>query len=123
MRALIQVRLRPGTGCGAAVDDGIEIAVDHDGEAVGAHGARQAVRHVEAIERNDAAPFRFDPIERRIVGAFRHGKDAAGIGLEQHLRRDVDECGFAAGHGTSFNRLAGSWFKRRAFACPVLDRY
>ena len=34
----------------AAVNDGVEIAVDHDGETVGAHGARQAIRHVEAIQ-------------------------------------------------------------------------
>src|ERR1700726_4339510 len=33
----------------AAVDDGVEIPIDDDGETVGAHGARQAVRHVEAV--------------------------------------------------------------------------
>jgi hypothetical protein len=52
----------------------------------------------KTIERNDAAHLRLDPIERRVVGAVRHGKDAASIGLEQHFRRDLDEGGFAVGH-------------------------
>ena len=85
-------------GPGAAVDDRVEIAIDRDGKTIGAHGARQPVRHVEAVERDDAAPFRLDPIERRVVGALGHRKNAAGIGLEQHFRRDVDECGLAARH-------------------------
>ena len=94
MRALIQVRARPGSRLGAAVDHRVEVAVDGDLEAVRAHGAREPRRDVEALERNDAALVRLDPIERRVVGAFRHRKDAAGIGLEQHLRRDLDEACF-----------------------------
>jgi hypothetical protein len=53
---------------------------------------------VEAIEGNDAALLRLDPVERRVVRAFRHRKDAAGIGLEQDLRRDFDEGSFPVGH-------------------------
>jgi hypothetical protein len=60
---------------------------------------------MKAIERDDAAPLWLDPIERRIIGAFRHREDAARVGFEQHLGRDVDQCGLAARHEKSFNRL------------------
>src|SRR5262249_62114262 len=66
-----------------------------------------------ALERNDTAQVRLDPIERRVIRAFRHGKDAAGIGLEQHLRRDFDESGFAVGHAR-FVRQDGPWPKDKA---------
>ena len=59
--------------------------------------------HVEAVERNDATPLRFDPIKGRVLGAFGHGEDAAGIGLQQDLGRDVDQCRLAVGH---MSRLA-----------------
>ena len=85
-------------GLGTAVEHAVEIAVDGHGEAIGAHGAGKPRRHVKAVERDDAAHFRLDPIERRVIGALGHGKDAAGIGLEQHFRRDLDEGGFAIGH-------------------------
>src|SRR5436190_2507847 len=96
----------------AALEHRVEIAVDGDGETVGAHGAGKPCRHVEALERNDTAQLRLDPIERRVVRALRHGKDAAGIGLEQHLRRDFDESGFAVGHAR-FVRQDGPWLKIR----------
>ena len=89
----------------AAVEHCIKIAVDPHGEPAGTHRARQPGRYVEAIERNDAAPLRLDPVKRRIVSAFGHGEDAAGIGLEQHFRGYVDECRFAAGH----SRPASAW--------------
>ena len=98
MRVLIQVRGRSGCGSEAALEHAVEVAVHGDGEAVGAHRADEPRRHVKTIERNDAAHLRLDPIERRVVGAVRHGKDAASIGLEQHFRRDLDEGGFAVGH-------------------------
>ena len=79
-----------GLGLGAAVDHRVEIAIHPDRERRRAHGAREPRRHVETFERDDAAHVRLDPIERRIVGAFRHREDAAGIGLEQHFRRDLD---------------------------------
>ena len=87
-----------GPGFRAGLDHGVEVAVDGNGETIGAHRADQPRRHVKAIERNDAAQLRLEPIERRVVGAFRHREDAAGIGLEQHFRRDLDEAGFAVGH-------------------------
>jgi len=64
--------------------------VDADLEAAFADGASKALWHMYAVERQDAAPLGLDPIERIVLGALSHGKDAAGIGLEQHLRRDLD---------------------------------
>ena len=86
---------------GAAIEHALEVAVDRDAEAVRAHGAGEPGGDVEGFQRDDAALLRLDPIERRVLGAFRHREDAAGIGLEQHLGRDLDESGFAAGHGSS----------------------
>ena len=54
---------------------------------------------MHAVERQDAAPLRLDPIERVVFGALRHWEDAAGIGLEQHLRRDLDHDVVDGGHG------------------------
>ena len=75
-------------------------------EAVRAHRARQPRRDVEAFERNDAAHRRLDPVQAGIVGAIGHRKDAAAIGFQQHFRRDLDERGFAAGHGDTITKTA-----------------
>ncbi len=84
---------------GAAGDHRLERGVDGHGEGVGAHGARQARRDAKTIERDHAAQFRFDPEQGRIVGAFGHRKDAAGIGAQQHLGRDLGRGGVAGRHG------------------------
>ena len=42
----------------------------------------------KSIERQHAAQLRLDPVERRVVGRFRHRKDAAGIGAQQQRGRD-----------------------------------
>ncbi len=76
---------------GAAVDHALEVGVDPHLEHALADGARQALGHVHLVEQQDAALLRLDPVERRIVGALGHREDAAGIGLEQHLRRDLDD--------------------------------
>ena len=47
---------------------------------------RQAVRNMEAVERNDAARLGPDPEDFRVVGAFGHRKDARRIGLQQKVR-------------------------------------
>ena len=78
-----------GFRLGAAVDHLAERLVDGDRETVRAHGAGQPGGDFQAVERDDAALFRLDPEQGRIVGAFRHRKDAAGIGAQQHLRRDL----------------------------------
>src|SRR5262249_5715000 len=86
----------PGAGASrlrlrAAIEHAIEVAIDRDGVAVRAHGAGEPRRHVEAIERNDPAHLRLDPVESGILCALGHRKDTAGIGLEQDLRRYFDE--------------------------------
>src|SRR6266851_3861629 len=93
----------PGLRFRAAVDHGLEVAIGRHREALGAYRAGEPGGHVEPVERDDAALLRLDPIEGRILGALRHRKNAAGIGLEQHLGRDLDECGVAAGHGLWVN--------------------
>src|SRR6266567_7239973 len=93
-----------GLGRGTAVEHSIEVSIDGDAEAIGAHRAREPTWHVEALDGNDAALLRLDPVERRVVRALRHGKDAAGIGLKQDLRRDFNERAFAVGHAILFRR-------------------
>src|SRR5665213_4247077 len=63
-------RVNPGAGApvcwlSAAIDDGVEIAVHVHAEGCGAYRAGKPRRHMEPGERNDAAQFRLDPIERR----------------------------------------------------------
>src|SRR4029077_8474659 len=99
-------RIDPCTGAillgfGAAVDHTIEIAIDVDRPWCQANGALQSRRDMESVERNDSAHVRLDPIEGRIVRAFGHREDAAGISLQQHLRRDLNEGVFAVCHGSS----------------------
>src|SRR5690606_38475599 len=74
---------------GTAIDYRVEIAVDPDLEHVPTDGLLQPPRNVPAVERYDAASLRFDPEQAGIVSRFGHGEDAAGIGLEQDLRRDL----------------------------------
>ena len=91
MRWLIQVFGRSGRGAGAAVDDRVEIVVDADLEAAGGDGAGEPAGHVEAVERQDAAALRLDPVEAGIVRRLGHREDAEGIGLEQDLGRDLEQ--------------------------------
>ena len=64
---LADTRIDPGLvafrrGLGAAVDHRIEVAVDINGQRRRAHGAGEARRHMEPVERNDAALLRLDPV-------------------------------------------------------------
>src|SRR5262249_25116990 len=87
-----------GLGGGTAVDHALKVAIDpHLIEAL-ANALRQAPRNVHLIEHQDAALLRLDPIERRVIGAFRHGKDAARVGFEQDLRGDLDDNVVARSH-------------------------
>jgi hypothetical protein len=65
--------------------------IDNDRKPIRAHGACEAIRNVEAVQWNNSAALRLYPIERRIFGAFRHGKDPASISLKQHFGSDVDK--------------------------------
>ena len=105
--ARIDPRARPAVASlRATFQHAVEVAVDGDGEAVGTHRSGEPRGNMKAIERNDAAHLRLDPVEGRVLRAVRHGKDAAGIGLEQHFRRDLDEGGFAVGHAFAFEPAA-----------------
>ena len=95
MRRLIQVLSRPGFGSAQPSITSPNALSTVTVEAVRAHGARQAGGDFQAVERDDAALFRLDPEQGRIVGAFRHREDAAGIGAQQHLRRDLGLHGVA----------------------------
>src|SRR5690606_2616204 len=68
-----------GTRRRAGLDDGVEGAVEPDLVAAAANGAGEPARDVEAVERNDPAALRLDPVEAGIVGRFGHREDAAGI--------------------------------------------
>ena len=56
---------------------------------------------IDGIERKNAAVLRFDPIERGVIGAFGHGKDAARVGLQEDLRRDLDDDVVGRSHGAA----------------------
>ena len=86
------------------IDHGVEVDVAHHAERGPAHRALEARRNMEAIERQHAAALRLDPVEGRVLGALRHRKDAARIGLEQNFRRDLDEC-LAVGHDDTRAKL------------------
>src|SRR5262249_15768222 len=88
-------------GFGAAIDHAVKITINVDGPGCRTHSSRQSRGNVETVEWNDAAHIRLDPIERRIVRAFGHREDPAGISLQQHVRRDLDEGVFAVCHGSS----------------------
>ena len=83
---------------GAALDHAGNVGVDADIEVRRAQRAREPAGHVHLIEREDAAVLRLDPVERRVVSALGHGEDAAGVGLEQHLRRNLDDDVVARSH-------------------------
>src|SRR5665213_3787624 len=51
-----------GLGLGAAVDHRVEIAVDPDRERRAAYGAREPRRQMKALEQDDAAQVRLDPV-------------------------------------------------------------
>jgi hypothetical protein len=101
MRALIQVDRLPERGAAQPSMTFLEIPIDAHLEAAFADGAGQPLRYMHAVERQDAAPLGLDPIKRVVLGALGHGEDAASIGLEQHLRRDLDHDVVDRGHGLS----------------------
>src|SRR5262245_47576328 len=83
---------------GAAVDHGFEVVIDFDLVAALPHRAGEAAGNVHGGERQDAPLLRLDPIERGVIAAFRHRKDAAGVGLQEDLRGDFDDDVVARSH-------------------------
>jgi hypothetical protein len=84
-------------GCAAAglcrratLYNGFVIAVDTNLELILPDNAGEPFRDMKLVETKNAPPFGFDPIKRRILGALRHRKYAAGIGFKQNLWRYLD---------------------------------
>src|SRR6185437_2697629 len=71
--------LAAGRRRSAAGHHRLEGLVDRDREGVGAHGAREPRGDAKAVQRDNAAHFRLDPEQGRIVGAFGHWEYAAGV--------------------------------------------
>ena len=65
-----------------------EGGVDAHLEEALAQGLSQAARHMDAVERQDAALLRIDPVKRIVVACLGHREQADGIGLEHQLRGD-----------------------------------
>ena len=68
-----------------AVTDGVVL---ESGPASGFSAAEPA-GNMQAVERQHAALLRVEPVEFFRFGAFRHGKDAGGIGPQQKLCRQT----------------------------------
>ena len=80
---------RPVVGrLGAERHHGAERGVGGDAKAVRDDDLLQAFRQVEAIERQDRAQPRFDPVDRRVVGRVGHREQPLRVGAEQ--QRGVD---------------------------------
>ena len=74
----------------AAPHDAGEFAVHGDLEVPGTHRPRQPARHVEAVQRNDAALLRVDPEDVGLRLALGHGEEPAAVGPEDQRRRELD---------------------------------
>src|SRR5918993_140151 len=83
--ALGMARPRFGAGAHGLGEGGI----GRNLEAAGADRALQALRQVEAVERQHGAQPRIEPIELGIVAALAHGEDADTIGLQQEVGSDL----------------------------------
>jgi len=71
-------------------------------------GAAQPTRHSDAVEREHAARLRLDPVELRIIRTLCHREDAARVGLQQNLRRDLEQGSFSSGHGRRLKMIIDS---------------
>src|SRR5215831_5372202 len=93
-----------GLGRRTTVEHAFKIGIDPDLEDALADGTCKPLWHMHPVQRQDPALLWLDPIERGIIGALCHREDAAGIGLEEHLRRDLDNDVVARGHFASLGR-------------------
>src|SRR5690606_27173393 len=106
---------------GATFDDGGELAIDREAEAVLAPRPRQALRHVEGLKREDAAPFWVDDEEARVVATFRHRKDAAPVTGEQVVgRKRSHEASIVPKLGVRVTKPESAW--RRLLAHQAAKR-
>ena len=102
-------------GLGAAPHHRLESGVATHREDAPPQYAPQAARHVQAVERQDAATFRIDPEQLRIIGRLRHRKNAGCIGLQQDF-------GGKADHGGGFQRRIRATGRETARASGCRNR-
>ena len=81
--------LAAGRGAGAAGDGAGEVLVHRHVNASGQHGARQPARQVEAVERQDAAALRVEPVEPLAAPRLGHREQAMAIGAQHQLGGDL----------------------------------
>ena len=99
----VDPRRRPVVGgLGAKRHHIAERRIGGDAEAVGDDDLLQALRQVEAAQRQDRAQPRLDPVDRRVVGAVGHREQPLRIGAEQ--QRGVDR--FEMFQGAGFTNLS-----------------
>jgi len=85
----VDPRRRPvGRRLGAERDHVGKGGVGRDAEAVRQQHLPQAARQAEAVERQDRALARLDPVDRRVVGPVGHREQPLRIGAQQ--QRGVD---------------------------------
>ena len=107
-------------GFSAAFDDRVEVAVNIDRIARGADGTGETSRKMKPPQRNDPPHVRLDPVECGVVGTFRHRKNPAGVRLQQHVRRDLDESVFAVCHGASLSYGTANTGRKQGVSEPDL---
>ena len=96
----LDLRVDPGVvatggGLGAAGDGGGEVLIDRDGEGVRQHGAGEPARQMEAVQRQDAAALRVQPVEAFAATGLRHREQAVSVGPQHEVSRDLNR---APGH-------------------------
>jgi len=85
----VDPRCRPvARGLGAQRNHVGKGAVGGDAKAIGDDRLFQAVRQAEAIERQDRAQPRFDPMDRRVIRPVGHRENTLRISTQQQCRVD-----------------------------------
>ena len=69
-------------------DDGREVRVETDREALAPDGLGQRMGQPETVQRQDRALLGLDPVDIARIAPVRHREDANGIGLKQQQRID-----------------------------------
>ena len=69
--------------------------IHRDGEGVRQHGAGEPARQVEAVQRQDAAALRVQPVEALAAAGLGHREQAVTVGPQHEVSRDLHR---APGH-------------------------
>ena len=80
---------------GAAGDGGGEVPIDGDVESVRTARCGQPARQMEAVQRQDAAALRVEPVEPFAAPGLRHREQPVAVGPQHQVRRDLNR---APGH-------------------------